>query len=225
MELQRGRAYLTEKGRDLLAYCQQGAELHFTRAQIGDGKVETTGELLKLEKLIHPIKDVVIQGIRANGDGTSTISLLINNDKVETGFLLHELGLYANDPRYGEILYAICVYTNYPDFIPIDSQELTEILVDLHVVVANAENVTINIDRSMIYVKHEELSDLAGTGRTNQTVKGNWDLIKDLEMKLLMYTTASDNDVSANLFKIAYPFGEDEEWGWILDAKNGRLIV
>ena len=52
-ELQRGRAYLTEKGLDLLAYAQTGGELDFTRASIGDGEVKTVAEILEMKNGPH----------------------------------------------------------------------------------------------------------------------------------------------------------------------------
>lgn len=234
--IQRGRTYLTEKGRDLLAYCQTGAELHFSRAAIGDGKIETLEQLYKMNKLVNEVKEVTLKGIKHNGNGTSTISVLVDNEKVENGFLMREFGIFAKDPREGEILYAVCAYNDYPDFIPVATQELTEILLDTLVIVSNAENVTINVDRSMLYATKEELFDLAGVGRTNQTVKGNWDLIMDDRLKLAMILTMlksggsvpdSGGDISLgeNMIKIGFPLSEEEEWDGIYDDRNNRLVV
>ena len=234
-ELQRGRAYLTEKGLDLLAYAQTGGELHFTRASIGDGEVKTVAQILEMEKLVNETKEVTFNGVKHTGDGTATISLSIDNEKVENGFLMREVGLFARDPRYGEILYGVISYLDNPDFISPELQELTEILLDIVVVVSNVSNITLNIDRSNVWATQLELLDLAGIGRTTQTVKGNWDLIQDLNLKVLMLiarlasggggTGGIPGTDDPSLFKISFPLSESEEWGGIYDAENGRLIA
>lgn len=224
--MQRGRFYLTEKGRDLLAYCQAGSPLTFTRASIGDGKIVSTESLFKMNELVHKIQDVDIRSIKPNGDGTSTISLAITNEKTKKGFLMSEVGLFANDPRSGEILYGVAYYDKYADFIPVHDQEMVEISMDIIVVVANVENITINIDRSMICASQLDLMELAGVGRTNQTVKGNWDLIQDLMLKIASLGTGFKTDTRFNNFKVEFKMlTGDEEFEGIYEPLMNRFVV
>lgn len=238
IELQRGRGYLTTEGRDLLAYCQGGAELRFSRAAIGDGEIKNSEQLLNMKSLVNEILQVNLKGIKANGDGTSTITLSIDNENVKKGFMMREVGLFAEDPRKGEILYAVISYGEFPDFIAPETQELTEILIDIYVVVANVENISLNIDRSNVWVTQQELIDLAGVGRTNQTVKGNWDLIQNLSLQILMLMTrpgggtggtggtgGSNEPLDIHQFKVSFPLTEDEEWYGIYDSENLRLVI
>lgn len=235
-ELQRGRGILTKKGLDLLAYAQTGSEIHFTRASIGDGEVKTVAQILEMENLVNEMKDVTVNGVKHEGDGTATISLSIDNENVEKGFLMREVGIFAQDPRHGEILYEVVSYLDNPDFISPDSQELVEILLDIAVVISNVSNITLNIDRSNVWATQLELLDLAGISRTTQTVKGNWDLIQDLNLKVLMLiarlasgggggTGGIPGTDDPRLFKISFPLSESEEWGGIYDEKNGRLVI
>lgn len=226
MELQRGRAYLTKKGRDLLAYAQTGAQVIFNKAAVGNGKIDSIEQLLNMQELVNKIKDITLIGGKFTGDGTTTISLKINNDKQDVGFDATEIGVYAIDPRHGEILYSVVYFGENPDYIPPSSQELAEVLIDIKVVVGNAENITINIDRSMICASQEDLLDLAGKGRTTQTVKNNFDLIMEVKMELLKYTTVLDNKAKTeNLFKMSFPLSESEKWDGIYDSVNKRLIA
>lgn len=158
--MQRGRFYLTEKGRELLAYCQTGEPLNFTRAAIGTGRIESAEALFKLDNLVEEKQEVDIKGIKANGDGTSTISLVITNNDTKFGFLMTEVGLFARDPRVGEILYGVAYYDDYADFIPVYNQEMVEISMDIIVVVSNVETININIDRSKFYASQKDLQDL-----------------------------------------------------------------
>lgn len=224
--MQRGRFYLTEKGRDLLAYCQTGEPLNFTRAAIGTGKIESTAALFKMDKLVEETQEVDIKSIKANGDGTSTISLAITNHETKTGFLMSEVGLFAQDPRNGEILYGVAYYEDHADFIPVYDQEMVEISMDIIVVVSNVEVININIDRSMICASQLDLMDLAGRGRTTQTVKGNWDLIQDLALRIAAMGTSIQSDARFNNFKVDFKrLTGDEQFEGIYDPKMARFVI
>ena len=224
--MQRGRFYLTEKGRDLLAYCQTGEPLNFTRAAIGTGKIESTGALFKMDKLVEEVQEVDIRGIKANGDGTSTISLAITNHETKKGFLMSEVGLFAQDPRKGEILYGVAYYNDHADYIPVHDQEMVEISMDIIVVVANVDTINIKIDRSMICASQLDLMDLAGKDRTNQTVKGNWDLIQDLALRLASMGTSIKTDSRYNNFKVDLKrLDGAEEFEGIYDPQMARFVI
>lgn len=224
--MQRGRFYLTENGRDLLAYCQTGEPLNFTRAAIGTGKIESTAALFKMGRLVEEVQEVDIRGIKANGDGTSTISLAISNSETKKGFLMTEVGLFAQDPRKGEILYGVAYYDDHADFIPVYDQEMVEISMDIIVVVSNVETININIDRSMVCATQLDLMDLAGRGRTNQTVKGNWDLIQDLMLRLAAMGIAVQTDARFNNFKVGFKsLSGEEQFEGIYDQEMARFVI
>lgn len=224
--MQRGRFYLTEKGRDLLAYCQTGEPLNFTRAAIGTGKIESTAALFKMDKLVEEKQEVDIKSIKANGDGTSTISLAITNHETNQGFLMSEVGLFAHDPRNGEILYGVAYYDDHADYIPVHDQEMVEISMDIIVVVANVDTINIKIDRSMICASQLDLMDLAGKGRTNQTVKGNWDLIQDLMLRIAAMGTSIQTDARYNNFKVDLKrLDGAEEFEGIYDPQMARFVI
>lgn len=224
--MQRGRFYLTENGRDLLAYCQTGEPLNFTRAAIGTGKIESTAALFKMDRLVEEVQEVDIRGIKANGDGTSTISLAISNSETKKGFLMTEVGLFAQDPRKGEILYGVAYYDDHADFIPVYDQEMVEISMDIIVVVSNVETININIDRSMVCATQLDLMDLAGRGRTNQTVKGNWDLIQDLMLRLAAMGIAVQTDARFNNFKVGFKsLSGEEQFEGIYDQEMARFVI
>ena len=209
-----------------MAYCQTGEPLNFTRAAIGTGKIESTAALFVMDKLVEEVQEVDIRGIKANGDGTSTISLAITNHDTKQGFLMSEVGLFAQDPRKGEILYGVAYYDNYADYIPVHDQEMVEISMDIIVVVANVETININIDRSMICASQLDLMDLAGRGRTNQTVKGNWDLIQDLMLRIAAMGTSIQTDARYNNFKVDLKrLDGAEQFEGVYDPQMARFMI
>ena len=87
--------------------------LKFTKAMSGAGKVEQTS----LESLIGvsepmqtlELKDLIYPALSENT--TLTIPVLLSNADLETGYELFQVGVYAQDPDAGEILYLIAQIT------------------------------------------------------------------------------------------------------------------
>lgn len=226
--MQEGRLYLTNAGRKLLAKGQAGNQLRFTKFVIGDGQIDSVKEMLEMDKLKRERKSIGLRAnsVKVNGDGTATISVLLTNDDNKEWIDLREFGLYAQDPDLGEILYAVGSNSSRPDPIPPSKMKMWEMQMDIIVQISNAENVTINIDRSMTYVTYEEFWDLAGQGRTTQTVKGNWDLIQDLYLKMLGYANSTVDGKEANVIKVSHKTVEPtEKVDGIYVKQEGAFLV
>ena len=221
-----GQTALTKQGRDYLAFCHTGHAPEFTRCKLGSGRIENSRQLYEMTDLINPVAEGTIIGSKVNNDGTATISLSINNLGIEEGFLMSEIGLFANDPRYGEILYSVVNIGDYPDFIPAGNGGEYNSLVDIVIVIGNVTNLVVTIDKSMTFVTLEEFWDLAGEGRTNQTVKNNWDLIKDLELEVLKLAASGVTNIKSNQFKVSFDvLDESEDYVGIYDSRNKRLVI
>lgn len=226
--MQEGRLYLTNAGRKLLAKGQAGNQLRFTKFVIGDGQIDSVKEMLEMDKLKRERKSIGMRAnsVKVNGDGTATISVLLTNDDNKEWIDLREFGLYTQDPDIGEILYAVGSNASRPDPIPPSKMKMWEMQMDIIVQISNAENVTINIDRSMTYVTYEEFWDLAGQGRTTQTVKQNWDLIQDLYLKLLGFANSTVDGKEANVIKVSHKTVEStEKVDGIYVKKEGGFII
>ncbi|WP_435522077.1 hypothetical protein, partial [Clostridium neonatale] len=97
---------ITNKGQVLYAKAQAGQELHFTKMMVGSGNLDTRNPAT-LTALIKPKFDVGIQEITPNTElKTATISGTISNSGVTEATYICEIGLFAEDPDEGEILYA-----------------------------------------------------------------------------------------------------------------------
>jgi len=226
--MQYGRVYLTKQGRNLLAKGQAGNELRFTRFAYGDGIIKNEAELFEMKKLKHEIATAGFRqnAVKVNGDGSATISVLLTNDTNASWVDMTEFGIFAQDPDVGEVLYAVGSQSDHPEPIPPSKSKMWELQMDIIVQIGNAENVTINIDRSLTYVTYEEFNDLAGKGRTYQTVKGNWDLIQDLTLKLLGYASSTEGGRDTSVIKISHKdIGPTEKVDGIWDKRIGGFVV
>lgn len=158
---------LTYAGIRLLAKCQTGARLTFTRINMGSGDIPDGTNVKEMTAMINPVLDLPILGVKIVGDGTITIDALISNKELTEGFRQKETGIFAKADDENEVLYA---YVNVGDdfaYIPAGkySAEKMEITHNVTTVIDQADNVTAIIDGSVVYVsvndfyKHTEGSN------------------------------------------------------------------
>lgn len=226
--MQEGRMYLTTAGRKLLAKGQAGNSLRFTKFVLGDGQIENVEELISMSELKSQKMSLGFRNgaVKVNADGTATISVLITNDDNDYWLDLREFGIFAQDPDIGEVLYAVGSNSTRPDPIPPSTVKMWEMQMDIIVQIGNVENLSINIDRSMTYVTYEEFWDLAGEGRTHQTVKRNWDLIQELTLKVLGFSTGTVDGKEANVLKISHTtIGSTEKVDGIYMRREGAFVI
>ena len=142
-------AVITEKGQELLAKVVAGTtKLEFTKIKVSDTKL--SGDLASMTG-IGTIKqeEKVASVVRKNGSNV-TVSASFSNQTLGQGYYVRNLGLYANDPQAGEILYSISVAdesTATADYMPpFNGIGVSSLMVDLVTAVSNASSVKVNVD-------------------------------------------------------------------------------
>lgn len=149
----------TLKGQALQGKAQAGAELKFTKIGVGDGTL--SGQSIQhLTNLISPKMDLEISKLRNLGDGKAVIGGVLSNEEVTTGFYFRELGLFAEDPDEGEILYCYGNAGSGAEYIPPGGgPDIVEKLVNIVAIIGDAANVTAEF-ASTIYVTQDEFDAL-----------------------------------------------------------------
>ncbi len=133
---------LTTQGLALQAKAQTGVALQFTRVALGDG-VQVAQVLSDLTALMNERKSIPIQSIEVIGDGTSQVNAILTNADVSQGFYIREIGIFANDPDVGEILYSIAYAGEKYDYLPAGGgSTAVEQVLNLVTVIGNAPTVT-----------------------------------------------------------------------------------
>jgi len=148
---------LTRRGRNLLAKAQTGTTLTFTKIAIGDGLWLSNTDPTQLNDLVSPKLNLPIQEIRVVGDGTVRLRFVLTNTALSQGFFMREIGIYAQDPDLGEILYAVAYAGDRADFIPADGITKVENVVDIYTVIANAQNVTAVISDTVVLATKQDI--------------------------------------------------------------------
>ena len=108
---------LTNKGRVLQAKVEAGETLSLTKLKLGSGIIGEGQSLETLTDLVSPEQNLGIAEKTALENGLTEIKATITNAGLEEGYYVRELGVFAQDPDEGEILYAVTTDTA-PDYLP-----------------------------------------------------------------------------------------------------------
>lgn len=150
---QYGTMVITQLGKILYAKSQTGKPLVYTKMQIGSGQV--SGDPSNLTSLVQPIGNPFpISSFVINGD-TAQIKAVFENENINQTTYSCELGLFANDPDYGEILYAYANAGANGDYIPPTAAGRFSREHQINVVVGSATSVTAEIPPNA-YVTYTE---------------------------------------------------------------------
>ncbi|MEV3400094.1 hypothetical protein ABNB80_20495, partial [Paenibacillus larvae] len=158
---------MTTKGRNLQAKAQTGVELKYTRVGIGDGQLAGQS-IMTLNKLINEKKSLPITKLNIQTAGKAVIGTVLSNQEVTTGFYFREI-----------------------EYIPpAGGADIVEKSIDVIVIVGNAQNVTAEIESSLIPVNsvNGKTGDVVLAAADIQTGSG-----KDVETTISeLFTSVSD---------------------------------
>lgn len=222
--MKRGQFELTKAGINLLALSQAGETLKFTRLELGDGLLNDS-EVFNLNKLKNPRASFPIISVEAtknndgSPDGKAMIRADIINGNVQEAFVATEIGIYASDPRYGEILYAVSINREHPDFIANSHEEIYKMRYNIIVIVGNSMNLEVTVDWNMVCASIQDVKNLE-----IYINKLNLD-IRELKLLVLRLDNSNIGGDGTNTFEVDFKdLTIEEEWGYIWDKENGRLV-
>lgn len=143
-------AVLTASGIELNAKVQSGrCSIVFTKAATGDGNYEDGENLVARTELKSKKQEFFISSISVVNESTTVLRFIVTNhnntEDLKHGYYIKEVGIYAEDPDKGEILYAIATAVeNEWDYMPAYNDLLPSTnTMDFYTEVSNASDVTI----------------------------------------------------------------------------------
>lgn len=166
---------LTNKGIELLTNLLNGHRVQFTNIKMGNG--EKPANISDLTNLVNTIQTLPVARSSKIDEKTMLIGANLYGSLVTSSFYWKEVGLFAKDLDGDNIEYLFS-YDNagiQASFIPAGGA-VTEQLIDLNVIVGNAENVVIEIDSSLVYVTAEQMDTALDNLRTTLESKINTDV-------------------------------------------------
>lgn len=149
-------AVLTQKGIALLAKAQAGqCTIKLTKAETGSGDHEENENLELLEALKEKQQEFKLETVTTQNETNVYVKFIITNKQdsgnLDHGYYVREVGIFAEDPDEGVILYAVAAgVKDQWDYMPAYNDLLpSTITVDFLTEVANAENTTIEAPNHM----------------------------------------------------------------------------
>ena len=156
---------LTNDGINLLAKCQLGQKIEFTKVLIGDGRVPEGKTFQEMTALVNTKLALGIQNVDFVEDGRVDVTAIIDNSGLEVGFFVREIGLFAKQVGGADVLYAYTNAGDLADYLPnAKVNEVTDQIV-VQSIITNKENVVINLNDNFVVAtkadlkKHDESAD------------------------------------------------------------------
>lgn len=177
-------ATMTDVGADLQAKVNAGkTKLTFTKIKVGSGVNATN--LLALTDVISSKWETTNFVVKQEGKIVS-VDTFITNTGIHEAFRMSEIGLFAQDPDKGEVLYAYLTDPE-PDRMPAEggsvvvSQELT-----IGMVFSNTGNVSLTVNMGAL-VTHEQLTE--AVKQHNDDTNAHGGLLQNLKTQLSTHNT------------------------------------
>lgn len=178
------KATMTDVGADLQAKVNAGkTKLTFTKIKVGSG-VNATNPLA-LTDVISSKWETTNFVVKQEGKIVS-VDTFITNTGIHEAFRMSEIGLFAQDPDKGEVLYAYLTDPE-PDRMPAEggsvvvSQELT-----IGMVFSNTGNVSLTVNMGAL-VTHEQLTEAVKQHNDDENAHGG--LLQNLKSQLATHNT------------------------------------
>ena len=192
-------ATMTDVGADLQAKVNAGkTKLTFTKIKVGSG-VNATNPLA-LTDVLSSKWETTNFVVKQEGKIVSVDTFITNNGITEA-FRMSEIGLFAQDPDKGEVLYAYLTDPE-PDRMPAEggsvvvSQELT-----IGMIFSNTGNVSLTVNMGAL-ITHEQLTEAVKQHNDDENAHGG--LLQNLKSQLATHNTdiSSHPAITAMIAKI-----------------------
>lgn len=123
---------ITALGKALKVKVDAGAILTFTKMKTGDGDL-TNVDLENMTDLVNAKQELLLTGKSTNTENnTVRITSTVSNTLLTEGYNITELGVYAQDPDNGEILFCVTRDEN-PDYMQAQGDATTPITIEIGV--------------------------------------------------------------------------------------------
>ncbi len=169
---------ITDAGLRLNAKIQAGGlPLDITRVAMGSGVPPegVTAEIMTA--LIHEEINARSLSVTRTSDYEATITSIFDNNDLDHGFDIHEIGVMANDPDDGEILYAVILANGRPNFFdPTNDGSILQITHAIRIKVSRTTDVFISNEGMTDYIGRDEFESFKehdhDGGRGGEKIKG-----------------------------------------------------
>nr|DAX50291.1 MAG TPA: Baseplate wedge protein [Caudoviricetes sp.] len=143
----------TQQGKNIILAGQNKQSVVFTKVELGDGLLDEGQSVDDMTALVHSVMSLPLQNFVNNGDGTARLRFVLDNNNLSKGFFNREIGVFARVGDGTEQLFAYTNAGNLADYIPGKESPISSKIINLHIIVGNAANLTIVAENSAYVTK------------------------------------------------------------------------
>ncbi len=149
---------LTDQGHDLLLKSlEHGIPTPITRIAVGDGELSPVTPFYRVTSLVHEVQSSAQLRKKTIDNRVVQLEFTLRTADMEEGFWFREVGVFAEHPALGEILYAYENVGSMADFMPtFGGATVVSRTIRAMVQVGNAETVRINVANLGTIMFHTE---------------------------------------------------------------------
>ena len=141
---------ITNNGQSLMAKMMTGkASVKFTKVA-ASSTTYTDSQIPSLTSLSNIKQQVAVSKITRKNNVAVQVEAALENSNLTTGYYMQSIGLYANDPDLGEILYAVAGASNAAYMPPYNGITVSGAYLKLVTTVSNASSVSLNVDQAAV---------------------------------------------------------------------------
>ena len=183
---------ITKKGMQLLIkVLASETMLKFTRIEVGTGGLPAGYDPANMVRLNRYKMDAMIAKCKADGD-VAKITMQLGSQGIESGFIMSEIGIYAEDPDVGDILYAYLDLQDDPQYIYAEGGQAQKFLMfTLEVAIEEAAKVAAYINPEGLITRAEferELRDVKEElARENEKTRQEFEELRNSAGSALEY--------------------------------------
>lgn len=189
----------TSQGTQMLVQAQNSHTLTFTCGKLGSGVLADSDDISKFTDLKSPKMTLPIVSADDSNPEKIVLTFDTSNSELEQGFVSREIGIFAKLDNGSETLYAYSNAGNNYDYIPSKDTPSDENRLVVNLVVSSSANISVQIDKSIVYTHKSEVEEMIATHDASDTAHENRfklfekisDFADDIIKKLALTTAIS----------------------------------
>ena len=144
------RVVITRKGQALIAKLMSGSgTTHFTAIKVSDSSFNED-QLEGLTSIGNVKQTVSISKVDRTNNVAAEVEGAISNTNLTVGYYMRTLGLYAQDPDEGEILYAVTIASQAGYMPPFNGKTTSGAFFRITTTIGNADNLNVQVNPSAV---------------------------------------------------------------------------
>lgn len=168
-----GNLIFTSQGTQMLVQAQNSHTLTFTCGKLGSGVLADSDDISKFTDLKSPKMTLPIVSVDDSNEEKLVLTFDTSNTELEEGFVSREIGIFAKLDNGAETLYAYSNAGNNYDYIPSKDTPSDENRLVVNLVVSSSANISVLIDKSIVYTHKSDVEEMIGTHDASDTAHEN----------------------------------------------------